>query len=272
MIRKEDIISKIVKEVLEQNSGMKNRFSPPSQQTDCLFRSTYPHGDNKGSCENCDKEQLVYHHPRDTRTPHIHYGLIASGDQVMKDSKTRDLLAQQHGSSALRWRPQTLWMCSRHLWSEGYDYCDTHKHNEWQGYAALTAAAYTKLLLSVVPVSRTDERSKKNNNRVYHWMVPLARNPRFVGRQDVIKKLEQSITVHKGAEKVAVTGLGGLGKTQVVLELAYRIRDRDRESSVFWLPCTSYEMVEQAYLNIAQILGLHDVKLAEVEMLQMQVM
>lgn len=31
-------------------------------------------------------------------------------------------------------------------------------------------------------------------------------------------------------------------------------------------------MVEQAYLNIAQILGLHDVKLAEVEMLQMQVM
>lgn len=58
----------------------------------------------------------------------------------------------------------------------------------------------------------------------------------------------------------------------MVLELAYRIRDRDRESSVFWLPCTSYEMVEQAYLNIAQILGLHDVKLAEVEMLQMQVM
>ena len=28
------------------------------------------------------------------------------------------------------------------------DYCDSHKHKQWQGYAALTAAAYTRALLS----------------------------------------------------------------------------------------------------------------------------
>ncbi|KAB8071082.1 hypothetical protein BDV29DRAFT_179858 [Aspergillus leporis] len=32
------------------------------------------------------------------------------------------------------------------------DYCDSHKQKQWQGYAALTAAAYAKLLLLVMPV------------------------------------------------------------------------------------------------------------------------
>jgi nucleoside phosphorylase len=34
------------------------------------------------------------------------------------------------------------------------DYCDSHKSNEWQEYAALTAAAYSKALLSIVPLVR----------------------------------------------------------------------------------------------------------------------
>ncbi|PKX95106.1 uncharacterized protein P174DRAFT_502547 [Aspergillus novofumigatus IBT 16806] len=71
--------------------------------------------------------------------------------------------------------------------------------------------------------------------------------------------------IWNGPRKVAITGLGGVGKTQVALELAYRIRDRDTECSIFWLACTSYEVMEQTYLNIAQALGLHDVKPAEVK-------
>ena len=35
------------------------------------------------------------------------------------------------------------------------DYCNTHKNKEWQGHAALTAAIYAKMLLSVVPVNQT---------------------------------------------------------------------------------------------------------------------
>jgi hypothetical protein len=33
------------------------------------------------------------------------------------------------------------------------DYSDSHINKQWQGYAALAAAAYTKILLSVVPVN-----------------------------------------------------------------------------------------------------------------------
>jgi nucleoside phosphorylase len=31
------------------------------------------------------------------------------------------------------------------------DYSDSHKHQQWQGYAALAAAVYAKLLLGIVP-------------------------------------------------------------------------------------------------------------------------
>jgi hypothetical protein len=46
--------------------------------------------------------------PRGTTESYIHYGLIASGNQVMKNAKTWDcgtLLPESWISSALRWRP-----------------------------------------------------------------------------------------------------------------------------------------------------------------------
>ncbi|KAA8648319.1 uncharacterized protein ATNIH1004_004204 [Aspergillus tanneri] len=50
---------------------------------------------------------------------------------------------------------------------------------------------------------------------------------------------------------------GGVGKTQIALELAHRMRERDATCSIFWISCTSYESVEQAYMNVAQIVGIH---------------
>jgi tetratricopeptide (TPR) repeat protein len=96
-------------------------------------------------------------------------------------------------------------------------------------------------------------------------MIPFERNLRFVGRQDEIQKLEDLISVPDGEKKLAITGLGGVGKTQIALELAYRMRDREPECSIFWIPCTSYEAIEQAYMSIAQMVGLHDVEPAEVK-------
>ncbi|PIG85932.1 kinesin light chain [Aspergillus arachidicola] len=259
----EDDVSKIVSDVLERNPNMKKKFSPPEQAADFLFHSSYHHGNKEDNCEKCDKEQLVKRQVRDDRAPFIHYGLIASGDQVMKDSETRDRLAQRHGILCFEMEAAGLMDDLPTLVIRGIcDYCDSHKQKDWQGYAALTAAAYAKLLLSVVPVGPMDVDSPKSN-KARHWVVSLARNPRFVGRQDEITKLEELITMQDGPRRVAITGLGGIGKTQVALEVAYRIRDRDKECSVFWVPCTSHGMIEQTFVNIAQTLGLHDVKPAE---------
>jgi hypothetical protein len=96
-------------------------------------------------------------------------------------------------------------------------------------------------------------------------MIPFRRNPRFVGRKDEIHRLEKSISTAAGPRKLAITGLGGVGKTQIALELAYRMQERDPECSIFWIPCTSYQAVEQACMAIAQMIGIPDVKPAEVK-------
>lgn len=107
--------------------------------------------------------------------------------------------------------------------------------------------------------------NKFSAERNCHWVVPLGRNPRFVGREDEITKLEELIAQQDGQSKIAICGLGGVGKTQVALELAYRMRARNSGRSIFWIPCTSYEAVEQAYMSIAHSVGIQDMKSAEVK-------
>ncbi|KAL4774447.1 hypothetical protein BDW60DRAFT_214958 [Aspergillus nidulans var. acristatus] len=261
----EDAISNIVGAVLERNPSMKERFSPLEQHMDYLFNSSYHHADKTSDCEKCDKEKLVKRPPRDTESPFIHYGLIASGDRVMKDSETRDRLAKQHGILCFEMEAAGLMNELPTVVIRGIcDYCDSHKQKQWQGYAALTAAAYAKLLLLAMPVLRTISGSLRGN-RGRHWVVPLPRNPKFVGRQDEIMKLEKLLTMQDGPGRIAITGLGGVGKTQIALEVAYRIRDRDHECTVLWVPCTSHALIEQMFLRFAEILGLHGVKPADVK-------
>ena len=96
------------------------------------------------------------------------------------------------------------------------DYSDSHKNKQWQGYAALTAAAYAKILLSVVSVNRF---RKSQTSQTGCWMVPFNRNPRFLGRHNEIVELEQKILNNNDqVRKMAITGLGGVGKTQIALE------------------------------------------------------
>jgi nucleoside phosphorylase len=258
----ENDVLDIVQQVLENNSQMREKFGAPETGTDLLFHPSYRHTEGD-SCDKCDKEWLVKRPPRRSKAPHIHYGLIASGDQVMKDSQTRDRLAEQHGILCFEMEAAGLMDELPTLVVRGIcDYCDSHKQKQWQGCAALTAAAWAKALLSVVPAYRGSSSIKKAQR---HWVVPLARNPRFVGRNNEIAQLEHLITTQDGPRKVAITGLGGVGKTQIALEVAYRTRDRDKDCSVFWIPCTSQAMIDQAFLNIAQAVGLHCTEPGEVK-------
>ncbi|KNG91704.1 hypothetical protein ANOM_000252 [Aspergillus nomiae NRRL 13137] len=142
-------LSAVLAEIL-QNEDMKEQFSQP--QVDWLFHNTYDHVGEEPNCSKCDQNQLVDRPERTTEQPYIHYGLIASGDQVMKDAITRDLISRDLDVLCFEMEAAGLMDEIPTLVIRGIcDYCDTHKQKEWQGYAALTAAAYTKELLSVVP-------------------------------------------------------------------------------------------------------------------------
>ncbi|KAF4222147.1 hypothetical protein CNMCM5878_006742 [Aspergillus fumigatiaffinis] len=86
--------------------------------------------------------------------------------------------------------------------------------------------------------------------------IPFPRNQCFVGRDEQLDKLEEMLSSPSRQHKVAVTGLGGVGKTQVALEIAYRIQETRPECSIFWIPATTLEALEQACLKIAEQLAL----------------
>ena len=246
---------------------MKAPCSRPANEQDTLFNPTYDHPQHEDTCINCDKRQLICRDPRTSDEPRIHYGLIASGNQVMKHGKTRDQLGKQHGMLCFEMEAAGLMNQLPCLVIRGIcDYSDSHKNKQWQGYAALTAAAYAKMLLSVVSVNRfRNGQTQTSQNGC--WMVPFKRNPRFLGRHNEIVELGQKILNNNDqVRKMAITGLGGVGKTQIALEIAYQVKDRKPECSIFWIPSTSIEMVEQAYMSIGKYLGLQAVTPAEMKM------
>lgn len=82
-------------------------------------------------------------------SPAIHFGSIASGDQVMKSGEDRDRIAISENIIAFEMEAAGVWdVVSCCLVIKGVcDYADSHKNKEWQKYAAATAAACTKAFL-----------------------------------------------------------------------------------------------------------------------------
>ncbi|CAI7639764.1 unnamed protein product [Penicillium glandicola] len=86
----------------------------------------------------------------------VHYGLIASVSQVVKDTQSRDEL-RQLGAYCMEMEAAGLMNNYPCLVIRGIsNYADSHKNKEWEGRAAAVAAAYVKELLSVTPVIHTD--------------------------------------------------------------------------------------------------------------------
>ncbi|OCK74986.1 HET-domain-containing protein, partial [Lepidopterella palustris CBS 459.81] len=84
------------------------------------------------------------------------------------------------------------------------------------------------------------------------FTVPFDRNPRFTGRESILASLEEKLFVGEQTTKMAIVGLGGIGKTQLALELAYRTRAKYKNCSVFWIPATDMDSLQQAYRDVAQ--------------------
>ncbi|KAJ6028611.1 Tetratricopeptide-like helical [Penicillium herquei] len=258
-------IDEIASEALQGHPNLQEQFSRPDK--DWLFQAKYDHPSKNAECSECDQSQLVARQKRESNMTTIHYGLIASGNQVMKNAKTRDAIAQELGILCFEMEAAGLMDQLPCLVIRGVcDYCDSHKHKQWQEYAALIAAAYTKALVGMVtPYSPGHTSHTSHLNQIHHWMIPFARNSRFVGRQQEIDRLEHLISHTSGGTKIAIHGLGGIGKTQIALELAYRIREKGSGCSVFWVPCVSYGSMEQAYMSIASALGISNTEPTKVK-------
>lgn len=149
-------ISTILADMLLRKPGM-TAYAYPSGLEDLLFNSGYDHPQSMEDCKHCDRSKLLARECRPDNSPKIHYGLIASGNQVMKHGKTRDKVARDqnaHGPGVLCFEMEAAGLADSFpcLVVRGIcDYSDSHKNKGWQRYAAAAAAAYAKEFLHLIP-------------------------------------------------------------------------------------------------------------------------
>ncbi|KAI1620375.1 putative ankyrin repeat-containing protein [Exophiala viscosa] len=83
--------------------------------------------------------------------PEIHYGIIASGDLVVKDAGFRESLSKEYDALCVEMEAAGLMNNFPCLVVRGIcDYADSHKNDTWHKYAAATAAAFAQELLYYV--------------------------------------------------------------------------------------------------------------------------
>jgi len=151
-------IPKLLSEMTAAYPRMSAEFTYLGQDQDRLFDASSDHHGLDNACDNCETNGLVTRPARDRHDPVIHYGLIASGNQVIKHAGTRDKLGQELGILCFEMEAAGLMDNFPCLVIRGIcDYADSHKNKQWQGYAAATAAAYAKELLSVIHPNQIEE-------------------------------------------------------------------------------------------------------------------
>ncbi|CEO61082.1 Putative Ankyrin repeat protein [Penicillium brasilianum] len=138
----------------------RKNFGKPNAQCDRLFQANHDHPSNASSCDGCPAGWEETRSEREDNNPQPHYGIIASGNSVIKHGETREQLRSKTGALCFGIEAAGLMLDFPCIVIRGVcDYADSHRNEHWQGYAALTAASYTKELLCYVPIGHISQEA-----------------------------------------------------------------------------------------------------------------
>jgi nucleoside phosphorylase len=172
-------LQKSIQDALKARKRIKRQYKKPEAKSDVLYKSDYLHTNESGGacsvlCGNKSEHIVVRpdlsnnNEEDDSDTdeisrddPTIHYGIIASANQLMKNAEIRDSLAKEAGVLCFEMEAAGLQDHFPCLVIRGIcDYSDTHKNDKWHGYAAMSAAAYAKDLMNRIPPSKVEAERK----------------------------------------------------------------------------------------------------------------
>ncbi|KAF3906944.1 hypothetical protein AA313_de0207952 [Arthrobotrys entomopaga] len=175
----------------------------------------------------------------------VHYGLIASGNQVIKDANLRDSICRNLRDKVLCIEMEAAGLISfPAVIIRGIcDFADSNKNDDWHEYAAFVAAAFAKQLLEYVPaISLENERTGKNlynkafsksllsrrgldreeESKILRWLTDVdyhsRQNDHFNSRQPktgewLLNSVQYQEWLHTNQKILFCHGMPGAGKT-----------------------------------------------------------
>lgn len=81
------------------------------------------------------------------------------------------------------------------------------------------------------------------------FLVPFGQDILFVNRPEIFDGIDQHMRQQR---RFALSGIGGVGKSQIAIEYCYRFRKNHPHAHIVWVHASTRQRFGQAYRNIAQ--------------------
>ncbi|KAF7557478.1 hypothetical protein G7Z17_g720 [Cylindrodendrum hubeiense] len=270
----------------------RGKYSRPTAP-DRLYQSFVIHTDTdqSDSCSQVcgdDPSHLVARTERGEQddNPEIHYGVIASASILMKNARIRDKFSAERGVLCFEMEAAGLMNHFPCLVIRGIcDYSDTHKSKEWQGFAAMTAAAYAKDLLLQIPLRSVEAEKtiveklsdlhkdvnqikydmvkvrttahKKEDSNIIKWLTPVdytSEHVKFIGKRQsgtgqwFLDSDQFQPWLKTDKQTLFCPGIPGAGKTiitAIVIDYLQSSFQNSKNTGIAYIYCNYQQQDEQ---------------------------
>ncbi|KAJ5667208.1 hypothetical protein N7507_003072 [Penicillium longicatenatum] len=79
--------------------------------------------------------------------------------------------------------------------------------------------------------------------------VPFPQDPDFVSRDGILNEIHEKSSV--SGSRIVLVGLGGVGKTRLVIEYCHRVRQQSPNTWIFWVHASTAARCEESLRNLA---------------------